>query len=595
MRESRINLKYLGMMKNKLYGFACLFALFFAVGCEDLEETYDEFAGDGVIRYTGKCSNVSVDPGWERLRVSWRGNIDPHIKSVKITYQSEEDAQPMVKYVEPKDVLGGDDLRDTIYLENLRSNSVYAVKVSNVAFDSTESIVENAYGRPYTETHEDLLTFTRGIINFYPFIMDRDSASVKNRMVVTVGERNRNLKEIYLKYWGTDKKEYTWNVIDHMDKYTGGCQDIMFMLPDDDASATGGIGIDFSKPIVVERRGLLTGCIDTIRFNSSRLTLDEKIWSADFSSLMQRKHGVDWKSKVETEEELYLDYTMRTFQDLLYFPGLKKVILGKNRYMLTDHQENISTTDPYLALVTLYYLNKVQGVQVEVYNEPYFFGGLAEGEEYSYIHLLTTPYPGFPEYGIPGSPAKIDNINWLHEKGMGANLSLMPSIKPLNTKDWELTCSDTTYNGNKPNGVGSLLDGNPATVFEPGVEMEISVITVKMDMKQAQPLHGFKFVQPNMGTIEADALAKDLKYLLSSIKIEVSVDGFNWEKATYDEGATTVGNCIGETTFIDMPLEKRENWRYIRLSMNTNVVGETNSGLPLFSLRIGDLIPYTLQ
>ncbi len=568
------------MMKTKLYYMTWLFAALFAISCEDLEDTYDEFAGDGMIRYVGKCQDLSVKPGWKRLCVIWKGNLDPHIEKVKITYQSELDAEPMVKYVKPKDVLESD-LMDTTYLEGLQ-DAVYAVKVSNVAADSTESIVQTEYGRPYTETHEDLRSFTRGIVNFYP---------IGDKMVVTLDRSNSNLKEINLKYWGTDKKEHTWNILQNMDRLVNYMlEDIMFMLPDEDSNVAQGVKIDFGKPLTIERRGLLTGCIDTIRFNPDTLLLEEQVWSSDFVNLMMHKYGADWRSKVDEIKELEIDYTMSTFQDLLYFPKLKKVILGKNRYMLTDHQENISTTDPYLALVTLYYLNKMQGVEVEVYNEPYLFGGINipyvfEG---SYIDLLTQDLMG------TGVPVKIDNMNWLTKKG-SANLNQMPQITPLNTEGWELTCSDTTYNGSKPGGVARMLDDEPSTVFEPGVEFELSVITVNIDMKESQPLHGFKLVQANMGTVDQEKIETDLKYLLSSLKIEVSDNGYSWEKATYDEGGVTLGNSIGETTFINIPVEKRKSVRYIRLSMNTKVVGVTSgTKLPMYSLRIGDLIPYTL-
>lgn len=565
------------MMKNRLYYMAWLFVALFAVGCEDLEDTYDEFSGDGVIRYTGKCSGLNIDPGWERLRVSWKGNIDPDIEKVKIAYQSELDAEPLVVYVTPKDVLA-DDLRDTIYLENLQ-DAVYAVKVSNVAADGKESLVESNYGRPYTEVHEDLRSFTRGIVNFYP---------VNDRLVVTLDGKNANLKEINLKYWGTDNKEYSWNVLENMGRdiqYI--VNDIMFMLPDEDKSVAGNVGIDFSKPLTVERRGLLAGCIDTIKFDPVTLSMEERVWSSGFVNVMMHKYGVDWQSEVDNVRVLELDYTLPTFQDLFYFPNLEKVILGKNRYMLPGHLENLSTTDPYLALTSLYYLSKTRGVEVECYNQHYLF---ADYYGMSYIDLLSVGDPGYPQWGIPATPAKID-MNWLTEKGCG-NLSEMPEIVPVDTKGWELTCSDTMYNGDKKNGVACLLDNDPSTVFEPGSDFSLFTVIVNIDMKELQPLHGFKFVQANTGSTDTE---KELKYLLSSLKIEVSANGYSWEKATFDEGGVTLGNAIGETTFIEIPLDKREDVRYIRLSMNTKVVDVTTSGLPIYSLRIGDLIPYTYR
>ena len=566
------------MMKNKLYHIACLFVALFMMGCEDLEDTYDEFSGDGVIRYTGKCSDLNIEPGWERLRVSWRGNIDPHIEKVKIAYQSEQDTVLAVKYMLPKDFVETD-LMDTVYLENLQ-DAVYTVKVSNVAVDGTESLEETSYGRPYTEAHEDLRTFTRGIVNFYP---------VNDRLVVILDSKNSNLKEINLKYWGTDNKEHTWNIYKNMDRNIQYMvDDIMFMLPDEDSDIEGNVGIDFDKPLTVERRGLLTGCIDTIAFDPVTLSLDERVWSSGFVNVMLHKYGIDWQSKVDEVEVLELDYTLSTFQDLFYFPNLRKVILGKNRYMLADHQENISTTDPYLALTTLYYLNKTRGVEVECYNQHYLF--TTYYGYMSYIEILSVGDPGNPAWGIPATPAKID-MNWLTEKE-NENLGEMPNITPLNTEGWELTCSDTTYNGNKSGGVARMLDDNPATVFEPGVEMSLLSVTVNIDMKKLQPLHGFKFVQANMGSIDEETIEKDLKYLLSSLKIEISTNGYSWENATYDDGGVSLGNAIGETTFINIPEEKQKDVQYIRLSMNTKVIGATTSGLPMYSLRIGDFIPF---
>lgn len=194
----------------------------------------------------------------------------------------------------------------------------------------------------------------------------------------------------------------------------------------------------------------------------------------------------------------------------------------------------------------------------------------------SYVDLLT-------------ESAKI-GTDWLIEKGCD-NLQEMPEIESLDTRNWILTCSDTTYSENRTNGVACMLDDVPETVFELGVEMSLLTITVDIDMRKLQPLHGFKFVQANMGSSDKTSIEKDLKYLLSSLKIEVSANGYSWEQATYDEGGA-LGNAIGETTFIRIPQAKQKDVRYICLTMNTKVIGSTTSGLPMYSLRIGDLIPY---
>ena len=193
-------------MERKLYYIAWLLAALFAISCEDLEETYDEYAGDGMVRYIGKCSEVEVQPGWERLRVSWKNNLDAAVKRVKISWQSDEDSKPFVRYIDRQEIENNASLMDTIYIENLK-DVVYTVRVSSLSADSTESLVEEKYGRPYSESHEDLRSFTRGIINFY---------RLGDRLAVCVDENNENLKELILTYQDTRGQLQEWNIKEHI-------------------------------------------------------------------------------------------------------------------------------------------------------------------------------------------------------------------------------------------------------------------------------------------------------------------------------------------------------------------------------------------
>ena len=49
-------------MKFKNYLFI-LFAVCLAIGCEDLEDTYSDYAGDGAIRYLGSAEIFPYIPG----------------------------------------------------------------------------------------------------------------------------------------------------------------------------------------------------------------------------------------------------------------------------------------------------------------------------------------------------------------------------------------------------------------------------------------------------------------------------------------------------------------------------------------------------
>ena len=53
-----------------------LFAMLVMVSCESLEDTYEDFAGNGPVRYLGKCTDLTIQPGWNRLQVRWTNSPD---------------------------------------------------------------------------------------------------------------------------------------------------------------------------------------------------------------------------------------------------------------------------------------------------------------------------------------------------------------------------------------------------------------------------------------------------------------------------------------------------------------------------------------
>ena len=91
----------------------------------------------------------------------------------------------------------------------------------------------------------------------------------------------------------------------------------------------------------------------------------------------------------------------------------------------------------------------------------------------------------------------------------------------------------------------------------------------------------------------ATETATDLAYLLNFLQVEVSEDGYVWQQATYEEGSVTIGDALGEITFVPVPeaLQGR-NVRYIRLTMTSQHTSDISGGTPLFSLRLGDVVPY---
>ena len=73
---------------RKLYLLGLIFISFMMTMCQSLEDTYSDYAGDHVIRYVGKCSDLSVVSGWKRLYVEWTNGVDPVVENIKLTWMT---------------------------------------------------------------------------------------------------------------------------------------------------------------------------------------------------------------------------------------------------------------------------------------------------------------------------------------------------------------------------------------------------------------------------------------------------------------------------------------------------------------------------
>lgn len=592
-------------MVKKIYCIIGLVAALFMAGCsETLEETYDEYTCDGVIRYVGKCADVAVNPGWERLQVVWRNNVDPGIDSVKITWQAEG-GQLYTRLIDRTNAVDTASLMDTIYLEGLQ-DALYTVRVSNLASDGSESLVEELYARPYTLTHEDLRTFTRGISAF--------SKMGDDRLMVMLDQYNENIDSMVLCYYGTDGQEYVWDMKKHMSDTLWGEEygiqyplgrDYMFLLPEEE-----NVGIDFTRDVLIKRSGKLAGCIDPIDFEDEKLDMNERLWSTDFSQLMLDKYGSGWESKMENLEEIEIDYDFLSLQDLMYLPALKKVVLGKNRYMSPIYTNSYrSTTDEYVGLLALNFLHETHpGFTVERYGSHYFFGkGGLFGPETPYIELYKDAGKINKDFAITEKSSENVSLTEVTKEGEYGPTTwsvLQPkggTYTPLDTTGWEVTCSDTLHNGYKDNGAAWLLydtwkhvveemygiifdEYYTEVYFEPEQTLGASIVTVVFDMKKEQVVKGFKVAQPERNT------EGDESFRLSSIMIEFSNDGYSYEPATNADGSATIGTAPGEQTFIEVPEELQKPYRYIRLSMSSQSVSAV-SGMGIYNLRLGKFIP----
>lgn len=475
-------------------GVACSFT-----ACQDIDDTYDH--GDGEIRYIGKCSDLTVTAGWERLIVKWTNNVDPIIDRVKVKWSA-------------------DDVADSIFLErgtteysipNL-GNNTYKIEVCSVDKNDNPSISNTIYGRPYTEQHEEVNSFTKIIAKQY-FLGDH--------LVMLFSGWQDGIKSAVLKYTRKDGKagelDLTQDIV-----ATG-----LYELPEP---------IDTGKPVTLYRKGLLNECPDEIVFSPYVLGAD-KTYTSDFKDFVKTKYGEgskemdnngsidnNWASSAETLE---LDADLSSLEDLLNFPKLKKLILGKNRYQTETgaadkNRGQYKLYDAETSTKVLDLLHKYNGLTVERYNKHY---------------------------------AALTSLPYLKEMGM----SKLPSYEYVNLGNAKITM--TPKDGDDYSShLDYLIDGNINSCWAPLNTTMMVTYQITIDLQQAVEASGIKLVQKSFSEY-----AQDQDIAPSTIQAEYAGSDAAFHNATHLE-TNYIGNSSGETIFLPFAGGKK-SVRYIRLSV----------------------------
>ncbi len=475
-------------------GMACLLS-----ACQSIDDTYDH--GDGEIRYIGKCSNLTVTEGWKRLIVNWDNNIDPIIDKVKVKWSA-------------------DDMADSVFLErgtteynitNLE-NTTYKIEVCSVDKDGNPSISTSIYGRPYTEQHEEINSFTRIIAKQY-FIGDH--------IVMLFSDWQDEIKSAILKYTKKDGSQGEFELT----KDIVGSK--LYELPD---------AIDFNHDITLYRTGTLSNCPDLIEFNPYILSKN-KTYTADFKDFIKSKYGEGSKemdvngnipdSWSNSTESIELDADFNSFEDLLNLPKLKTLRLGKNRYQ-TEAGAADATRGQYklydadLSTKVLNLLHKYNGLTVERYNK-------------HYAALTSLPY--MKEMGM----SKLPNYSYIDMSK--AKITMAP-------KD------DDDYNSH----INYLIDGNVNSCWAPLSTTSMVTYQITIDLQQEVEATGIKLVQKTF-----DEYSQDNDIAPTTIQAEYAGRDAAFHNATHLE-TNYIGNSSGETIFLPFTGGKK-NVRYIRLSV----------------------------
>lgn len=137
-------------MKNSIVKIVSLLVTMVAVitGCSKMNDTYQEFLEDGVIKYVGKADSVQILPGKNRLHLRWLRSADPSVSHAMVYWNNRTDS---VKVTIDRN-------QDTIVvpLENMPEGS-YTFEIYTFDDLGNTSVPVEAVGRTYGEQYENTL------------------------------------------------------------------------------------------------------------------------------------------------------------------------------------------------------------------------------------------------------------------------------------------------------------------------------------------------------------------------------------------------------------------------------------------------------
>ena len=485
------------VMKRYLW---IIWALFCFAGCESLEDTYSDYSGDGPRRYLGACTNVTVTSGWEKLHVSWDNAVDPVVTNVKITWIS--------------DGVSHDTLipttKTSCVIPRLEDKN-YEIRIVTVDGKGNSSFEELKYARPYTMTHEEVIAFPRVVAKYF------FAGAKGDRLVLFFNSWDESVQEATLTYTKADKTPGSLNlktlIVDESKKY--------YTIPD---------VIDPEKEVQLIRKGHVADCEELITLDPLKFT-GERSFTSDIKLLLETKYKQGSHISdafVEGLEELEIDYSISSFEDILYFPNLKKLHLGKNRFL---HAGSMVSTNAVSEVFekekSLFSLQQaleiLDGLEIIRYNEHYI-----DDWEASQNHIAITQ----GEAPVPPVRAFYSPTNW----------SVKSSVDDDNESDLKLMIDENE------NSYWQAFNGDAARLHE-----------LTIDMEEVKDMHGMRFHQKFISEIWDQSLINQFP---DAMTVEVSEDGIVWSKAP-DTGSYTLGRSEGEVT--DVVFSSPVRARYVKL------------------------------
>lgn len=461
-------------------------------GCESIEDTYKEYAGDGPIQYLNKIYDLEATSQWESVLLTWKLKLDPGRTAILVEWKDKEGTY--------SEMIDKDSER--FLVEGLLENYDYEFNVYAVTEENGEivkkSLGDAVYGRSFNSQSDELSLFTH--------VVTKQIKVADKKLFVVFDAWADNLVTFKIGYFekGNEQEKF------FEPKRNNG-------WPDGKPYAIIGEDMDFSKSVTVYRTGKIESFGDKVlELDPLILFFDPPTFNSDFTNELRPQIGVYGEigfDDVESVSSLNLNFDQTSLEDILYFPNLRTVNLGKERYLMPGTEDvakaSLATdVNVEISLAALKLAHDDLELEVNQYGKHYF-----------------DESPG-----------------WFAGKNLDPQL---PSLNILNRADWTITKTPMDIVGTSTGVENLLVDDNSYWLSVASVQLK--TYTFEIDMKSVQNVVGFKIVQANM----EDAYLQ----LPRLISIELLDETGSWVSASFYE-EVTVGAGKGETSLVYLNKDK---------------------------------------
>ncbi len=479
--------------------------------CQDIEDTYKDYAGNGPIQYLNKIYDLKATPQWESVLLTWKLTLDPSRTGILVEWKNS--TKTYSQMIDKDSV--------NFLVQGLTDNYDYMFNVWAIRLENGEivkkSLGDAVYGRPFNFESDELALFTHVV---------RKQIKVANKkMFVIFDNWAANLISFKIGYFEKGNDQEQFYVANAGDKING--------LPKGKPYAVIGENIDFNKPINVYRTGQIGSFGNKVLdLKPLPLYFDLPTFNSDFANELRPQIGVYGEIKssdVADISTLEINFNQASLEDILYLPNLKTLNLGKSRYIKSGTEATAKSTlssdiNRDISLGALELANQLLGVEINQYSKHYF----------------------------DQLPA------WFAGKNLVPQL---PSLNLLNTSGWEITESPTDVMGYET-GLGNLLVDNTQYWF-PTASAQLRTHVFTIDMKGMPNILGFKITQPDIN----DATLS----LSGLISIEIMDASSIWVPAAFNQ-SVAIGNAKGETSLVYLNKDKKtaKQAQKIRVTVSDN-------------------------